>query len=798
MPLSKPSLRYVEHTLIGASRDFELEAVAAAIAKALLQVDPRDAEGGGGECAAHAELAARMRLRGLTGDWEGTREMVELAAGLPDPPLWALRLLQAHARAKGDDRAILHATNLLIERMNRPAEAAALLVRAGEAAARLGEIEQACDLLDRAAMEDPGDVVTWGLLADARQRRGDTRGAAEACEALARTSVVAEHQLLAWYDAGRMWLDDVKDPDRAVIALEQAAAIDIGFQDTFQRLSELYVARHAQVELAALLERRLAKVTDSGERHDMEVERGRVLLEVGDHAGARKAFEAALADRPDDPAALGLFAELCAKEKDWTEAEQAWVRLARLLPSPAEQRGVYERLGELYAVHLLNLSRAEVAYSEVLKRAPDDVATMERLVDVYKRQNHAVRAVELQQELVARSSTPEQKRIRIIELANIYDTAAHETRKAEQTLEAARRESPQDVQLLRALVDFYARHKQTPAIGILLDRAAADARRAIASGRLGPVSFENMEAVFELRGRKDAARVAAATHAAFEGRSWDSPPAGGDARALDARLDDIVAPDILTPALRNLLAKTGDALDAAAPFNVRDMSKLPPRHDLAESTIHRLAAAMGLPAVTTYVSTQLGRVCIPVSSSPPTLAVGQGLLQLEADPARTFLVARALKLVQARASALVRVAPAELAVLVGAWLQAFNPSWKPQGVSAAALTDTGRRLASSLPRGLGPELGVVALEVAGSLGTQAPALAPTTLAWASRTALLAVGDPSAALEAIAMSTGAPDGVPEEPAARAAWILRTPEAKDLLAFSMSDAYADARARLGLDR
>ena len=59
--------------------------------------------------------------------------------------------------------------------------------------------------------EDPGDVVTWGLLAEVRQQADDPRGAAEACESLARTSVVDEHQLLAWYDAGRLWLDEVAD-----------------------------------------------------------------------------------------------------------------------------------------------------------------------------------------------------------------------------------------------------------------------------------------------------------------------------------------------------------------------------------------------------------------------------------------------------------------------------------------------------------------------------------------------------------------------------------------------------------
>ena len=51
--------------------------------------------------------------------------------------------------------------------------------------------------------------------------------------------------------------------------------------------------------------------------------------------------------------------------------------------------------------HALNLSRAEVAYKEVLKRAPNDLATLEKLVEIYKRQGDIAKAVETQQVIVA-------------------------------------------------------------------------------------------------------------------------------------------------------------------------------------------------------------------------------------------------------------------------------------------------------------------------------------------------------------------------------------------------------------
>jgi cellulose synthase operon protein C len=790
-PDHKPSLRYLEHALIGEGRDEEIEPIFSGIARAL---DGKD----GGEGVAHADFAARLRARGVAGSWEATFEMAELAARQPVPSLSSQRLLNAHARGKRDEALILKTTLALLAKTTRPAELAVLLLRAGEAASRLDDRSLATELLERAKAEDPGDVAVWGLLADVRQKAGDPRGAAEACESLARTSTVAEHRLPAWFDAAKFWLDDVHDEERGLAALEQAAEFDLTYEDVFPRLSALYTSRGNKTELAALLERRIATISDPQERVAMEVERGRALAEVGDTAGARKALAAALEAEPDSTAALSHFAELSAREQDWEAAEQAWVRLARLLTSPDEQRAVYARLGQLYSINSVNLGRAELAFKEVLKRAPGDVATLEHLVDVYRRQADAPKAVEILQQLVSQARDPADKRARLIELAGLHESPGHDTRKAEQVLEGARREFPMDVAVLRALAEFYIRHKQMPAVHILLDRAAADARRAFAAGRFAPELFEIMRAVFELRGRKDASRIVAATLAAFDGQ-----PAlvrGAEARALDPHLDEKLAPEVLTPALRSLLLHTGVSLDAAVPVDLRALQATPlgPAGATIQNLVNALAAAAGLLPPTIYVSAPLGRACVPASSEPPTLVIGEALLSVQDNWARGFMIVRAVKLIAAHASALVRTPSADLGVLISAWLQAFNPNWTPQGVNPTALAAFSRKVATAFPKKLPPDLGMLALEVAGSLGMRASTLGGVALSWANRAALLSVGDPNAALQAIAWSHGAKDGAPVDPQERAAWLARTHEAKDLLTFSISDAYAEAREKLGLDK
>jgi tetratricopeptide (TPR) repeat protein len=589
-----------------------------------------------------------------------------------------------------------------------------------------------------------------------------------------------------------LWLDEVHDEQRAIVALEAAASLDVAYADVFDRLSRAYASLKMQNELAELLERRIEQVNDPEERLAIEVRRGRVLLDVGEIAGARRAFQAALAQRPDDPGALSAFADLCTTQGDWDAAEQALVRLARLLPTPEEQRLVYARLGDLYSHRLLNLSRAEVALKEVLKRSTDDVDTARKLVEIYKRQNDPARAVELQQELVTRARTPEEKRERVLELAAIHERASRDLRRAEKTLETARRESPNDVHLLRALAEFYTRHHQTPAVNILLDRASADARRTLAAGRISAAPFEVVAAVFDLRDNSGGGAPTRAMLRAVEGRRDEALSlAAPTDKAFDPALDDLLAPEVLSAAIRSLLLRTGDALEAAAPVDLRDLQAAPvPPHVPGARAVQRIAASLGLTGLEVLSSARLSGVCIPVRT-PLALVFADDVLEIER--ASMFLGLRALKLLRAGAAALGRAGPADVSTLVSAWLKCLNPAWEPQGVPTGAITAAAAKIQAALPRTLEPDVGTLALETTATLEGRLGTTAFSAVAWANRVALLASADPEAALDGIALSAGLVEGAPSDERERTAWIARTPEARDLVAFSVTEPFAQVWLR-----
>jgi hypothetical protein len=312
---------------------------------------------------------------------------------------------------------------------------------------------------------------------------------------------------------------------------------------------------------------------------------------------------------------------------------------------------------------------------------------------------------------------------------------------------------------------------------------------------MAPELFEVVATVFDLRGKKDAQRTARAMLEAVEGRPADLQGAGE--RAFHPKIDDLMAPDALSPALRTLLLKAGDALDAVVPLDLRELraSAAPDRAKMPRLAV-AVATTLGLSTLHVLSSPRLNAACVAAGSAPPTIVMGESLV--DDERIGPFLVLRALKLVLGRASALVRVEGSQLPVLMSAWLKSLNPNWQPPKEIDGAMLDRERvRIQASLPRNLEPDMGALALEVARATEGQQASLGACVLEWANRTALLALGDPSAGLDAIAAASGGINAAPTEAGERAAWIGRTSEARNLVAFALSESFALVRERLGLE-
>ena len=778
-----PTLRRVATALISAGRDEELEPVALDIARALE----------GPESVAHAMLSARLRQRSKT--WDDTREAVEIAYKHEPRGIWALRQMAAHGRAKGEHRLALEADSQLIERTQRPSEAATLSLRAAEAAVITNQIEDGLSFLGHAIELAPAHIVPHLSLALVLEKTGDHAGAAAALEAAANAAVSTSEKASALYRAAILWQDELKEVGKARPNLEAVAAIDPSYGDVFPRLQAIYVAEGARAELAALLEKRLDAVTDPAERVEMEVLRGRALADVGDSEAAKRALAAALEANPDHVEALAAFSDVAAAEEDWAGAEQAWIRLARLIPDTDRQAGIYLRLGELYDEHLPNPERAELAYQEILKRKPEDSAAREKLVALYQKLGDPAKAIEQQTLLINAAEAPEAKCERTTQLARIYEIAG-DAKKAEATLLQARKTWPKDDVALASLARFYQRNNQGTAENQLLDRAVADARRALGTGRFEPYLFSSIATVAELRNRPDAAKIAHAAVAALDG--GDASLDGAGMAAGDPELDELIAPEVMTAGFRELLRRTGPLLDTAIPFDltaVRAAPLLPPQAELGE-LVKTIASGYGFDNIQVLGSSVLGSVCVAAGAHPPVVVLGHPLIASTNDEVKSFLIHRALKILSTNAAALSRTAPIDLWPLVAAYLKTFSPSWAPQGVDNNKLNDFHGRLAKALPKPVDPQLGALAAEIIAAIGNRASTLNTVINGWGNRAGLLATGDLNVAISGIAWAGGHTNAPPASGKERMTWIGRNAEARELVVFSVSDAHADARSRLGL--
>ncbi len=383
-------------------------------------------------------------------------------------------------------------------------------------------------------------------------------------------------------------------------------------------------------------------------------------------------------------------------------------------------------------------------------------------------------------------------------MAIVEEQTVGDRKRAELTFDKARKEWPHDSGVLRAVAEFQQRGGESRSTQMMLDRAAMDARRALATGRFEPSFFEVLATVAELKHAGDSALVARSTLAALHGEELSVPAAGPVAG--DPRLDELLSPDLVSPPLRALLKKSGDVLDAAYPVDLRALraAPLPVSSAAFTSYVQQVAAAFNIRGLEVFASSTLGPVCVPVSSSPPQIVFGQALLDSEDDAARYFLLIRSLKILQGSAATLSRTAPVELWPVLAGFLNLFAPNWIPQGVDAKKLADAQARISAVMRKDLDDDVPVLALEVIGAIGNRASSLATALHQWGNRCALLSAGSLVASLRGIALTSAQPGAPPREGAERVKWIVRNAEARDLATFGVSEQYAEARARLGLSR
>jgi tetratricopeptide (TPR) repeat protein len=781
-----PSLRRLEHMMISAGREDDYEATASELARTL-PPEARDA---------HTEVAARLRLRRPGTPWESIADLIALATEREHPSLWATRLLDAWGRFKAEDDTTLRALDLLLARADRPNEVATLATRAAEAAFRKGDAPRARAYLERALEADPHHPTGLASMAELRRHEGDMRGAAEAIESQAQTQLVAEHRLEDWHSAAALWLDSVGDTARGRAALENAAEIDFGYADVFDRLVGIARAGKEHDVVADLYQRRLVQIDDVTQRAALQVDYARVLVELGDREGARVALASALDLVPGDLEALREGARLAEEAEDWSDLETYLTRLTESLPDADAQLDVHRRLADLYETHLPDAPKAEQTFRKILEQVPEDDDVLRRLVAVYVELGDGEQAVDVHKERVVLASDPKERRVRLIELAKLLDEQANDPERALKALEQARAGDAADLTALAALAEFHTKHGHPELVASALDGAIADLRRKIGENPADIGQIEQLVKILELRGHEDAMRAVHAVLAGYQGSQGEL--IGAEDGAAVAELDALLCPADLPQALRNFLARAGEAIEKSVPVDLRALkaAKLGTTNPALKAKIDAVAHGFALPDADVVISRAMALLCLPVGAKPFQIVIGEAIVATTDDVARRFALARAMKITAAHSASLIRVPPADLKIYLDALLHHLHPEYPAPVIEAERLDEITKRFQRFIPRKEEAEMKALAQAAVEAGIPSTEALAGAAATWGDRVALLAVGDVGAALRGVAWSLGQKEPPLADAEARKAWFDENSAARDLVAFAISDLYLEARKVAGV--
>jgi hypothetical protein len=267
---------------------------------------------------------------------------------------------------------------------------------------------------------------------------------------------------------------------------------------------------------------------------------------------------------------------------------------------------------------------------------------------------------------------------------------------------------------------------------------------------------------------------------------------GAGARAADPELDELLAPELLLPELRQLLYSAGSAIERAYALDPSSLGASSAPADRSAELLE-LARCFGLEHVRVMRSPDLGVDAVALGSDPVHLVLGDALLAFPEREAQTFLVLRALKLARANASALSRLGGAEVRAVLAGFFACFGPLAPADGDDAQHLLAARNRIRPHLTWVPEPDLSARVAALLEEALPRAEYLADALCRWGTRVALIGVGDPAIALDAL---SGQPLRSLRDEAARIRAIAGHSAARDLVSFGVSAAYIEARQRAGL--
>lgn len=348
-------------------------------------------EGKVGKARLHGEMA--LLLREKIKDDKRAQQSATKAIDLDPTSMLGLLVTGDIAYEAGRMLEAAKAYESLANRVDALPEGRGLgvLSRYIDALKKSGSADKAVGVTEKLIALAPNDPKALGRAAKVQLDAGEPREAARLFK-----KILDEHEASLGTDEradvmlgyGQALLG-AGDPDGAVAPLLEAADLRPESEEPLLALCKVHEAKKDWEEVVRLKTRRL-DVVSGDERWALLLEIGDIVgSHVGDRNRAAKSFVAALEEKPDDRKTLTKLMQLYSEEKDWSKLIEVVLRLASKIDEP-KQKSKYLHTAAIVSMRQLeDLEQASRFYDDVMMLDPENEKAFAEAIEVRtKRGDH--------------------------------------------------------------------------------------------------------------------------------------------------------------------------------------------------------------------------------------------------------------------------------------------------------------------------------------------------------------------------------------------------------------------------
>jgi tetratricopeptide (TPR) repeat protein len=593
------------------------------------------------------------------------------------------------------------------------------------------------------------------------------------------------------------------DAEGAIAPLREAADLAPDAPEPLQALCAAFEAMKDWEEVVRIKTQRL-DVASGDERSNLLLEIGEVLAsKKGDRTRAAKSFVAALDERPEDRRILTRLMQLYSEEKDWPALVDVVLKLASKVEDKKQKAKYMHTAAIVSARQIGDLDRAATFFDEVLELDPTLEKALKEAIDIRRDKGdheglERLLKVQLEQ---AHERADSEKMLAMFEaLGDLYKNKLGWTNEAIDAYEAAQTMDPDNEQRAELLGELYS---TDPAAH--LDKAVAAQEPILKNNPYKPEPYKLMRRLYTEAKRADGAFCVCQALVSMNAASPDEErffrrmrPEGAAAAQDRLTADDwsaYLAHEDGDPLLTQIFAivepavfrKNGQPLEALG-YQAAYAVDLAVHPYPMSQTIHYAAGVLGMDAPPTFQNPNDGGGVSFLHAHTPSIVLGASALAPEIPTqAAAFVAAR--HLTYYRPGYYVRhLVPTGTGLR--AWLFAaiklIVPAFPVANELEAAVRDNGKAIEAAV---LGPQRDQLASAVTKLLQGGAIDLKKWVAAvdlTADRAGFVIANDLELAQEMVKAADEA-----------SAAVAQKDRLKELLLFSVSEAYFALRQRLGIN-